>query len=659
MRPTDAVTTAAPAPGSAAPVGVDQAEASLVEHYPRLVRIAYLVLPPSLGRNRRVLTAHALVQRALPRGKVRASDGTGIPAPRATEAGSPAQDAGYVFVRGRVLRQALDAGLPLRRLSWPKRAQLPPVLPHVWGLRLFPRSGGADELALDQWLSALSGPARAAFVLRTLERLADPDVRRVLSAAGTAAPAAALAEVDSAVRSGPAAGTAGLLLSPEFDPCSLQARPTDLMRRRQHGKAALAAAAALLVCGALLGIPGDGWAPDGAAAPSYALNPAAESALDPAKVVRIAPTAWESAPRTDFTVWPARGGLTHDTGLLRRALAVWARPGPTVHVSATPGTPSGPPMGSPQLLYAGVVNGARVVLLHDGLRVVRYAESADGEAGAALDFARVDGADGASSDALVVGRSDGNVRYLTAPWVGSASVRDLLTPAVAARPLHRDADGVTDPMSSPTPAGTCTSWEALDLRDVHDGSAHRLLTDLGELAPARLTSGSPTDPKDPTDEAARTSWARSACLLSTMRSHGVRSVNSWQYASQELPESNGTARWVCTRADTWRGAGSRELAQFQAPSLNTSATGAVAAQAEDSPACGTHEGQVLAGVLWKSRGGNWFLLAAGSTQFRSLSASGGVTGTSNGRLLAVPAKEGARASLDGRLADGSETGALR
>ncbi|MFE7809989.1 hypothetical protein ACFU51_36030, partial [Streptomyces sp. NPDC057430] len=48
------------------PVDVEQAEAALVEHYPRLVRIAYLVLPPSLGRNRRVLTAHALVQRSLP-----------------------------------------------------------------------------------------------------------------------------------------------------------------------------------------------------------------------------------------------------------------------------------------------------------------------------------------------------------------------------------------------------------------------------------------------------------------------------------------------------------------------------------------------------------------------------------------------------------------
>ncbi|MEU1154961.1 hypothetical protein ABZ369_18355, partial [Streptomyces sp. NPDC005918] len=59
-------------PGAGAPapvVDVEQAEAALVEHYPRLVRLAYLVLPPHLGRNRRVLTAHALTQRALPRGR--------------------------------------------------------------------------------------------------------------------------------------------------------------------------------------------------------------------------------------------------------------------------------------------------------------------------------------------------------------------------------------------------------------------------------------------------------------------------------------------------------------------------------------------------------------------------------------------------------------
>jgi hypothetical protein len=655
VRPPDAVTAPLPTADSAVPaagpVGVEQAEAALVEHYPRLVRIAYLVLPPSLSRNRRVLTAHALVQRSLPRGRTPADDDA-IPAPRRT--GGPAQDPGYGYVRGRVLRQALDAERPLRRLAWPRRAQLPPLLPHVWGLRLFPHAGGADELALDQKLSRLSGAARAAFVLHGLEQLPDADARRVLRAAGVGDPAAALKDADAARCWDDGAGA--LLNSAEFDPCSLQARPTDLMRRRQHAKAALAAVAAVLVCGTLLGLPGEGWGPDGAAAPAYARNPAAQSALDPATVHRVAPAAWETSSRTDFSVWPTRGPLTGDRGLLRRALAVWAGPGPSVQVSATPGTPPGPPMGSPQLLYAGRVDGAQVVLFHDGLRVVRYAESQDAGATAALDFARVDTADAPSSGALVLARSDGNVRYLTAPWVSRTSVRDLLRPAGPPRPLRRDADGVTDPLPSPALARRCRSWETLDVRD---RATDRLLTDLGELAPARLTSGPPTATKDVSTVADRAAWARTACLLPAVRSHGVRSVNSWQYARQTLPDANGTAAWLCTRAETWRGTGSRVLAQFQAPSGNPAAPAAIAARAEDSPACGARDPRVLAGVLWKSRAGQWYVLAAGSGQFRSLATSGGVTGSARGRLLAVRAKAGARAQLNGRVADGTRVNALR
>ena len=429
---------ATPAPGPV--VDVEQAEAALVEHYPRLVRLAYLVLPPSLGRNRRVLTAHALTQRALPRRRT-SGDASLLPAQKTAEGRDG--DPGYTYVRLQVLRSALEAGRPLTFRSWPKRAQLPPLLPQVWGLRLFPRSGGADELALDQLLSSLSAPARAAYVLRGLERLADTDVRTVLAAAGEEGPAEALDEADGVE------ARYGLLTSPEFDPCSLQARAPDLMRRRQHMKAALAAAAAVAVCGALLGMPGDGWGPDGAAAPPYARNPAGQAALDPAQLTLVPAAAWESSARTDFSVWPARGTLTDDKALLRRALAVWARPGESVQVSATPGTPAGAPPGPPQLLYAGEVDQSRVVLLHDGLRIARYAEPKNGTQGAALDFARVDGATGAEANAVVLGRTDGNVRYLTAPWVRSAVVRDLVKSSGRPTPLKRSADGVIEPFASP------------------------------------------------------------------------------------------------------------------------------------------------------------------------------------------------------------------
>ncbi|MEU9665875.1 hypothetical protein AB0E25_09815 [Streptomyces bobili] len=631
-----------PAPGSAADrtVDVEQAEAALVEHYPRLVRLAYLVLPPRLGRGRRVLTAHALVQRALPR---RRTSAPAIPAQSTARDGDP----GYAYVRLQVIRTALEAGLPLRRRALPRRAQLPPLLPQVWGLRLFPRSGGADELALDQRLSALSGPARAACVLRGLENLPDGDVREVLTEAGVDDADAALREADTV------AARYALFDSPEFDPCSLQARPTDLMRRRQHTKAALAAAAALAVCGTLVALPGDGWGPDGAAAPAYARNPAAEAALDPGRLVRISPAAWKTSARTDFSVWPARGGLTGDDALLRRALAVWARPGDRVRLSSTPGTPSGGPAGPPQLLYAGDVATARVVILYDGLRIARYAEPKDGTTGAALDFARVDGATGAEAAAVVLDRADGNVRYLTAPWVSKAAERDLSKPGAGVMDLTL-AEGITSPLSSPaTRAGACTTWNVLQ---VTDASGSYLLSDLGELVPARLTAGRPTSPKEATGAEALRTWAPFACSLGEVRAQGVRTVNAWAYARQPLPDSGGEAGWVCTRADTWRGDGSRVLAQFHTPG---GLFGAVTAQAGDVPACGPRDPHVLAGVLWKSEAGTWYLLAAGDKDTESVRTTGGVRASGKGSRLAVPTQQGAQAGLEGTLEGGRSIRGLR
>jgi hypothetical protein len=614
---------------------VEQAEAALVEHYPRLVRLAYLLLPSTLDRGRRVLTAHAVTQQALPRGRTPQSM---IPA----QAGGQESDPGYAVVRTRIVRTALEAGRKRRLL--PRAAQLPPLLPQVWGLRLFPRSGGAGELALEQRLSALSPAGRAAYVLRGLERLPDDEVREVLESAGVENPYTAIREADKV----PVQYT--LLDSPEFDPCALQARPTDLMRRRQHTKAALAAAAAAAICAALVLMPGEGWGPDGAAAPPYASNPAARAALDPGELTRAAPDAWRTSARLDFSAWPARGALADDERLLRRALAVWARPGRTVQVSATAGTPSGGPAGPPRLLYAGEVDGARVVLLHDGLRIVRYAEPSTGTTGAALDFARVDGASDVTASAVVVGRADGNVRYLLAPWVEKAAGRNLLGSGDEARkePLDVGPDGVTSPLAGPVQQqpGACTSWNALELTGA-DG--RRMVTDLGELTPAALTVGEPgADPAD-FGPRSRQAWKPLACSLAMMRGQGVRSVNAWRFAEQPLPDGTGTAAWVCTRAETWRGEGAQALAQFRPPGVQAAA---VTAKGTDVTACGERDPQVVAGVLWKAAGGAWHLLAAGGPRTASVKASGGVRAEADGRFLTAPAEQGASADLRATLSDG-------
>ncbi|MFD8010554.1 hypothetical protein, partial [Streptomyces sp. NPDC059762] len=453
---------------------------------------------------------------------------------------------------------------------------------------------------------------------------------------------------------GPRLSGASLLESAEFDPCTLQARPGDLLRRRQHGRAALVGVVALLVCGALLGLPGDGWGRNGAAAPSYARNPAAEAALDPAKVRRVPPAVWPGAVRRDFSVWPARGELAGDVKLLRRALAVWARPGGAVESSATPGTPVGPPMGPPQLLFAGRVDAARVVLFHDGLRIVRYAEPVEGGAGAGLDFARADAAEGPGATAVVVTRAAGNVRYLTAPWVTGASVRDLLMPGKEPWRLGRDERGVTDAVPSPALAKECARWNTLELTDDAGG---RLLGDLGELLPARLLWGAPGAPVEATGREARAAWARTACQLTTVVGQGVRSVQAWRFARQTLPEGAGRATWVCTRAETWRGTGSRVLAQFLPP--DRKAPAALASRAQDAPACGAREPRVLAGALWQAPGGGWYVLAAGGPDVASVEVKGGVTARAEGPTLAAKAEAGARADLSATLDDGRRMPALR
>ncbi|RKN42212.1 hypothetical protein [Streptomyces hoynatensis] len=661
-----------PSDVSAPGVGRKAAEAALAEHYPRLVRLGYLILPAGLGRDRRVLAAHALVQRALPGGG-RAAAPPALPAQRAhgpgqgqpplgppeaaapQAAGAPG-DPGYACLRLRVLKGALRAcrsrTVGGRALPWPPRPPL--LLPRVLGLRLVPAPAEPGQAALDEALAGLTPAARAAFALWRLDGLPDSAIGELLAEAGV--PAGELSAARGAAGELPRA----IAAAAPADPCALRALPTDLRRRRRLAGAALAgcAALALLACG-LAFAPGD-WGPDGPAAPPYARNEAAQAALDPQGLRRIPADVWRHSARTDFSVWPARGGALHDGGLLRRALAVWARPGEEATVSATPGTQTGPPPGPAQLLFAGRAADFSVVLLYDGLRLVRYAEPAGaGEGGALLDFARADGADARAASAVVLARRDGNTTYLTAPWVTGAAVSDLLDPAREPAALAVDEAGVTAPLR--TAAGTgdaaagCAGFPVLSV-----GSAlardRYLLADLGELTPALLTHGAPESPSDAAgDPAARAAWARIACGLPQIAGGGVRAVNLWPFAEQDLPDGGGRARWLCLRAETWRGAGSRSLTEFLPPAgdAEKAEPGSLTAADEDAPACGPRQAAVLSGVLWKSPRQEWYLLAAGSQDVTRITAEGGVRGQAEGRTLVLPAAEGARVELTARLADGN------
>jgi hypothetical protein len=98
------------------------------------------------------------------------------------------------------------------------------------------------------------------------------------------------------------------------------------------------------------------------------------------------------------------------------------------------------------------------------------------------------------------------------------------------------------------------------------------------------------------------------------------------------------------------------MAQFRTPG---GAQGAVAAKAQDAPACGRRDPHVLAGVLWKSEGGHWYLLAAGSRDTASIEATGKVSGSADGNLLTAAAERGAQAELKGVLENGRTIGGLR
>ncbi|MET9895736.1 hypothetical protein ABZZ47_37200 [Streptomyces sp. NPDC006465] len=633
---------------------LDRAETALFEEYSALVRLAYLTLPPSLSKHRRILLAHSLVQRSLPGSRER-DPGPRLPKPRGTGRPCVTQKD---RLRGHVLRSAIAYGRPPR--GWPHRLPPPrtllPVLPVVWGLRLFPRAGGADDLALGRALAGSTAAARAAFVLRSVDERTDAAIATLLRAAGVTDPEGALG---AATRLAESAGraTQTLLGSREFDACTVQTGPTDLLRRRRRVRFLWGALSTLVFTGVLLAVSAPGSAP-----PSAGDTPAGATPPGPADLVRTPRDSWADTARVDFTAWPARGTRTDDPELLARALSGWARPARAGHVTTTAGTPMDAPPHAPQLLYAGNVDGDAVVLLHDGLGVVRYSEPLDAPGHGTLALARTDDADVTTAAALAVGRGARGTRFLLAPWIAEARTRDLTRPDSPSRPVDVARDGVTAPLATPAAGAACDRRPVLQLRSserIVEKHAF-LLTDLGELSPVHLTytplpgHGTPParQPREATGPAALVAWAHLACGLDRLRGAGVRAVNAWDFAEQDLPEKGGHAVWVCTRAATWRGPGEVRVL-LRAPASSPSAPAREVARAGSGAACGRFGQHVVADTHWRSRAGRWYLLAAGSRAVTRIEVSGAVTARTDGRTLAVRAPEDARPGVTARLGNGA------
>ncbi|MFJ9811262.1 hypothetical protein ACIRTB_23860 [Streptomyces sp. NPDC101158] len=616
------------------------AEAALVEHYPALVRLVHLILPPALGRHRRVLAAHALVQRSLGRagggtrvrtsagGAGSAGDTSRIPTART---GGTVDRSAHDWLRARVVRDALRPPLRVSRGA---------ALPQTFGLRVFPQVGGTDELALDRALAAAEPTTRAALALTALEGLAPPSVVSLLRGAGAAEPEQAVEEAER-LRALCSPEVAELLARPEFDPCTVQLRPTDLLGRGRRVRLAALACGVTLLAGAAAGVVGRSPAPPPRSAVSEV----------PAGVAPVSVPAerWADSSRVDFSAWPARGDRTGDQVLIRRALAAW-----------TGGAPLPAGAEPPSLLYAGTVDGAAVVLLHTGRGLVRYTDAGATAGRPSLVRARADNGDVTTAAAVVLSRTGDRTRYLLAPWVAGAGLRDLRAPGSPLRSLHVAADGTTEPVTDPQPytaPAPCGGVTVLQLRSstriVEDHAF--LVADLGGLVPAHLTwtplptPGDPgRRPREATGPLGLAAWTHSACSLGRLRDGGVRSVNRWEFAAQTLPEHAGRALWICSRADTWDGRGQADVT-LEVPGGRTVPVTTV----HNTAACGRFGQDVLAGTTWSAPGGSRYVLAAGSRRVVGITAEGAVHAGAQGRLLAVRAEGGAPLRLAGRLPGGS------
>lgn len=142
-----------------------------------------------------------------------------------------------------------------------------------------------------------------------------------------------------------------------------------------------------------------------------------------------------------------------------------------------------------------------------------------------------------------------------------------------------------------------------------------------------------------------------ACRLPELRQSGVRSVNQWEFAEQDLPERGGRAVWSCTRASTWHGPGD-VLVQFRTSTASATAPAKAVGRARSTAACSRFGQHIVASTPWTAASGRHYLLAAGSREVEEIGVTGDVEVTERGRTLAVRAPRSPNATVRARLTDG-------
>ena len=552
------------------------------------------------------------------------------------------------------MRQAVVNAV-LRRTWWPRSLHQP----YVWGLRLFPLGGGSQELAVDAALRGLSVTARMAYVLLALEDLGADEVAGLLAATGVRGVPAAIDTAQRLLAEHPA----DVLESTEFDPCTLRTRPTDLSRRKRQIRIGTAAggAALVVVLATVIGISGSG--SSGADAATGTADAAAHTPI------QVDAAAWEQSPRLDFNVWPSRGdGDAAASAATGQALDVWQMQAQHPDVAKSgPGASAGPPLQPVHVLWSGHLDGATVVLLFDSTRLARYTQPDVPSVNdpVRLDVVRADGSDLASAGAVVLRSTVAGDRWLVAPWVDKVGVRDLRIPAAAATTPATVTDGVTDAVPTPPTSG-CGSWPALQLHAATTvGGQTFALTDLGGVTGTHLLYTAP--PKaDPTQATDRVQTAREvatpdtygaesriACGLSALQGQDVKQIDTWVFAQQALPASQGLASWVCVRADLWTGTGSA-TSEFLPPSAQAAAT--VTGSEPNGRTCSTLDPNVVAQARWRAPDGKIYLLVAGTRHVTKVAVEDGA-GTVR-QTVAAPEHTAAVVLTGAAAGNGSGVGVL-
>ncbi|HEY3688315.1 MAG TPA: hypothetical protein VGL93_35075 [Streptosporangiaceae bacterium] len=569
--------------------------------YRDLVRMAYLVLSAELDEHGRMLLAHQMVSRSLPRR---------APAPRDA-------DAVYRAVRARVLAEALDA--PHRLPMWQT----------VWGswLRAAPVRAVSEELALAAAIAAMPPESRAAYVLANVAGLAADEVRTELARAGVADPDTAIRGADGG-RLGLDAETQRTLLSrPALDPTivRLYGRPPRVTRPMVLGAAAVAL---VLVAGVIGAAVLYGRSP-GAGPAAAALHPAAADGL-----TTVGGDVWRDSTRLDLSVWPARGDLAGDRTFTKAALDAWNGGHPVAH----DGVDGGPPPRDPHLLYAGRVGAARVALMLDDDRVARYTRT--GGRTAIEVFSDAHPLPGAAGP-LKLTESGGAARYLLPPWVPSLRAATTGTDrahdkaAWAPVPVR---DGVTGPVpvASAAPGG-CWRGPVLDLAQptIAHGRSYTM-ADLGGLTPARMTYQPPPPAPirrlgphqiDGDHEGSPQGfgiWGRLGCVgpapYGRSRASTVEAASAWEFWSGKLPAGGGRGHWVCARYTFADGHSAVRVALLGGDGGTRWAvpTGA----ARDTWDCSRLKRDLVTGTWWRAPSGKWYYLGAGSRRIVVFTAHG-------------------------------------